>query len=564
MGNPRLNLLALNNFKNMQKKPFIILIMLLASFYITAFLNLPFAFIMSFCGLAYIGPVLLASAIIWYILPQQRKTKFVNNKIKYYLFVIATMLMTFLALLPGRKVIANYYLTNSSMAARIFGKTMLLMLILFVLGNFLRNKRIKINIVCVIAYIIFIVIGFAGAALSNKSVPNSSESSVKSLTTLPYLSWAPLDDNGDKSSVTIYDPAVSSKGINKYTSLTTAETFLFDMNGNVLYKWILDTDDTDTWHYSKLLENGDLIGICETKKLLKKMDWNSNTIWETKLRCHHEIAVKDDGTIYVLACRDQIVFIKGFPVPILNDYIAVISNDGKILEEISIFNAIKKRVGFDHVPKIYSLLAKPSSMIDFVKRKMTDKDMCKQNTVFDIFHNNTISIADKDIEGVCKKSDMLLSIRNFDLIAILDAASKEFVWTWGPGQLDKQHHPTFMENGNILIFDNGLARGYSRIVELNPKTEKIVWEYAGDRPESFLSNYKGSCQKLPNGNILITEACKGRIFEITPSGTVVWEYYNTHINAKVDKRASFYRAERIVDPRFIESIERLLSEAKPN
>jgi hypothetical protein len=31
---------------------------------------------------------------------------------------------------------------------------------------------------------------------------------------------------------------------------------------------------------------------------------------------------------------------------------------------------------------------------------------------------------------------------------------------------------------------------------------------------------------LPNGNTLITESDRGRAFEITRSGRVVWEYYN--------------------------------------
>ena len=184
--------------------------------------------------------------------------------------------------------------------------------------------------------------------------------------------------------------------------------------------------------------------------------------------------------------------------------------------------------------------------------------MCEQDTVFDIFHNNRISIADKDIEGVCKKSDILLSIRNFDLIAILDDNSKKFVWTWGSGQLDKQHHPTFMENDNILIFDNGLAKGHSRIVEIDPKNKQIVWDYVADPPENFFSNIMGSCQKLPNENILITESTRGRIFEITPSGQIVWEYYNTNIDIKKGKRESFYRAERIVDSHIRQNIKKLL------
>jgi hypothetical protein len=32
----------------------------------------------------------------------------------------------------------------------------------------------------------------------------------------------------------------------------------------------------------------------------------------------------------------------------------------------------------------------------------------------------------------------------------------------------------------------------------------------------------------PNDNALITESDNGRAFEVTPDGTIVWEFYNPH------------------------------------
>ena len=53
----------------------------------------------------------------------------------------------------------------------------------------------------------------------------------------------------------------------------------------------------------------------------------------------------------------------------------------------------------------------------------------------------------------------------------------------------------------------------------------------------------GSQQALDNGNILITESLRGRIFEITRSGRVVWEYLNP---AEVDGyHASVMEAQRL-------------------
>lgn len=547
----------------MRKIPIFLLTMLLILFYITAFLNLPFAFIMSFYGLVYIGPVLSASAVIWWILPQQRKDKFVNNKIKYYLFVTVTVLIVFLALFPGRKVITSYYFANSSMAIRIFAKIMLLLLLLFVTGNLLKNKRLKTSIVCIVSYIVFVIIGFLGPAFTNNSATSDASSKIQSLATLPYLSWGPLGDSENKSSVTIYDPSLSYKGINMYTSLYESYTFLFDMQGNILHKWTLDTTIDNKGCHSKLLENGDLLCMLATKEELKKLDWNSNEIWKLNIPGHHEIALKDNNEIYILAWRDRIVFFKGLPIPILSDYIAVISQDGKILREISIYDSIKEHLPLGIAHRIYRWLANPINIFDIITRQIKNKNIFNESTVLDILHNNRISIADKDITDTCKKSDILLSFRELSFIAIMDIDIEKFIWTWGKGQLSRQHHPTFLENDNIMVFDNGVKRGFSRIIEVNPKTNTIEWDYVADPPENFFSNIRGSCQKLPNGNVLITESVRGRIFEITPSGQIVWEYYNTHINKKKKERAGFYRVERIVDTHLSQNIEKLL-EANQN
>jgi len=78
-----------------------------------------------------------------------------------------------------------------------------------------------------------------------------------------------------------------------------------------------------------------------------------------------------------------------------------------------------------------------------------------------------------------------------------------------------------MKNGNILIFDNGVNRSYSympssKVIEVNPKTNQIVWEYQGGGiyGNQFFSSVMGGAQELPNGNILITDSLSGRIFEV--------------------------------------------------
>jgi hypothetical protein len=76
--------------------------------------------------------------------------------------------------------------------------------------------------------------------------------------------------------------------------------------------------------------------------------------------------------------------------------------------------------------------------------------------------------------------------------------------------------------GTILLFDNGTARGYSAVVEIDPASGEQVWRYE-DRA-GFFSAYRSGVQRLPNGNTLVAESDAGRILELTAEGEVVWDY----------------------------------------
>jgi hypothetical protein len=107
--------------------------------------------------------------------------------------------------------------------------------------------------------------------------------------------------------------------------------------------------------------------------------------------------------------------------------------------------------------------------------------------------------------------------------------------------------------GNILIFDNGGWAGYgapcrmskdgtktdirdhSRILEIDPVTLELVWEFKGKDMDTalamgllsdtiFYSQLTSSAQRLPNGNTMICEGCGCRFLEVTADKEVVWEY----------------------------------------
>jgi hypothetical protein len=100
-----------------------------------------------------------------------------------------------------------------------------------------------------------------------------------------------------------------------------------------------------------------------------------------------------------------------------------------------------------------------------------------------------------------------------------------------------------------------MRRAYSRVLEFNPITKDIVWEYApnlksaADQKSGFdlFSTNVSSAQRLPNGNTLIVEGTRGRVIEVTRDLEVVWEYISPYLwdSTTPSVRNLVYRAYRV-------------------
>jgi hypothetical protein len=173
--------------------------------------------------------------------------------------------------------------------------------------------------------------------------------------------------------------------------------------------------------------------------------------------------------------------------------------------------------------------------------------------------------------------NIIICSRDASFIAIISRKTGEIVWRYGPefpssdggtkvGRLVGPHGAHIIPKdlpgeGDVLLFDNGGFSGYgflglpthirfySRVVEFNPITLDIVQEYShkiGLYPfprngnlHRLFSASMSSVQRLPNGNTLVTEALSGRVFELSPTNKVVWDYIYPHTGYVM------YRAYRI-------------------
>src|SRR5438034_7421134 len=106
--------------------------------------------------------------------------------------------------------------------------------------------------------------------------------------------------------------------------------------------------------------------------------------------------------------------------------------------------------------------------------------------------------------------DIVVSFRTISTVIIIERKTGRIIWKLGAPLLCGQHAPTPLPNGNLLIFDNGPHRldhpiPFSRVIEVELATKKIVWEYREKRESDFFSPRISNAQRLPNGNTLICE-----------------------------------------------------------
>lgn len=105
------------------------------------------------------------------------------------------------------------------------------------------------------------------------------------------------------------------------------------------------------------------------------------------------------------------------------------------------------------------------------------------------------------------------------------ASTDDFSWPTG------QHALTVLDNGHLLMFDNGLARNfsedftYSRAVEfeIDPqnKTIRQVWEYGKERGLDMFSAITSDVDVLPNTNNRLITAGNVRLGALPPHAKMV-------------------------------------------
>ncbi|MEM9383357.1 MAG: arylsulfotransferase family protein, partial [Planctomycetota bacterium] len=345
-----------------------------------------------------------------------------------------------------------------------------------------------------------------------EEVPPHPTRSVRDLAALGYAQW---DDTADEARDTVvHDPDRVHPGPRAWAD-DRSTLRVIDVDGRTLRT--IEVPGREQVEFARFLPGGRIacVGVDEGLTLLEA---DGSVAWNLDVACHHEVAVVPDGSAagertFALAVHGARPW-RGRSVR-FDEVLFVDEATGAPSE------AIERWSTFEHRAELLERAGGPHPLDDPPTEAAEARTT---GTTYDYFHLNSIAF---DGPG-----SMLVCLRNVDLVVRVDLATRALGPGLGPGVLDWPHAPSVIERDGrsaVLVFDNGYHRGWSRAVELDPRTGEVIWEYRGTPDRPLFSRVRGYVERLPNGNSLVTESQRGRVLEVTDAGEVVWEHWNPEL-----------------------------------
>jgi Arylsulfotransferase (ASST) len=333
------------------------------------------------------------------------------------------------------------------------------------------------------------------------------------------MGWSPFRKTG----LTHHMPSASVKGYTLVTPMGSDASYLLDMDGQIVHRWRLAGLRQAV--YAQLLPNGRLLAmgtdaatpvppplppheippfkqhvrrIGGNANRLVEYDWAGQELWryENEYIHHDFVRLPNGNTVLTEFTELEPGFARtiqgGMPVElphlVADDFVEVDSNGKEV-----------RRV---HLWQVLDPAADPR---------------CPIERQAEWTHVNSLDVT--------PAGDILFSARMISRIGLVSPAG-ELTWKYG-GDLGHQHHATYLPDGNVQVFDNGnhrVGQPRSAVVEIDPKTSSVVWQYTANPEEQFYSAHISGAHRLPGNNVLVCEGRTGRLFEITRRGEVVWEW----------------------------------------
>lgn len=347
-----------------------------------------------------------------------------------------------------------------------------------------------------------------------------------------------------KTGVTFDMPAYNVRGYTLFTPNGSSSSYLIDMSGRIVHRWDLGAF---TAFYARLLPSGNLLALTNpvgaarpelppgaiptfeqglrlhggNATALQEFDWDGNIVWKYENPAiHHDfVRLPNGNTLLPLSVELPEAFARQVRGGIRNPGRQRPMHADDILEIDPAGNEVRRH----HLWQLLDPRRDP---------------ICPVEHRGEWTHLNGLAVT--------PEGNIYFSCRENSRVGLIDGATGELIAKFS--LTNHQHNPTVLPNGNFQLFDNGHhAQGTSRsrVIEVNPRSGSIVWEYVGSPPQQFYSSHISGAERLPGDNVLVCEGGSGRLFEITRRGQVVWEFINPFtVMQRGQVSVSVFRAHR--------------------
>ena len=334
--------------------------------------------------------------------------------------------------------------------------------------------------------------------------------------------------------------SINEQEINEGITMLDFESLHFSAALNMYGEpiWFADKNQfTNGWiSVTEILDSGNIIGFGQGKGYEFTLD--SDVVFETSssFGVHHSIHKTDNDTYFFIDAESQEL---PCPLDCYNPLDSTIEWKGdRFIEVDSNNNILWDWNTFENL-----------SMNEF-NPMWTETS----TSYFDWTHSNSVYF---NVEN----NIVYASIRNLSRISAINYSTQEIIWNLGnPDFMDSVYfdnyfnfshqHSAQIFNGNILFFDNGRGNNpeVSRCMEISineNENPELEWEFI--LPDSLLTLSRGECDRLENGNTLITAGRTGNILEVN-NDEIVWQIsvQTESLSPLIDNQSvSIYRSQRI-------------------
>jgi len=308
---------------------------------------------------------------------------------------------------------------------------------------------------------------------------------------------------------------------------------------------------------------------------VQKVAWDGTIIWDFRYNTnghlsHHDVKTLPNGNVLLIAwetkTRTEAIAAGRNPSYVSNnglwpDHVIEVQptgpSSGDIVWEWHAWDHLIQ--DYDASKENYGVVADHPELVDVNYATSTQQDW---------MHTNSI---DYNVEF----DQILISVNLFNEIWIIDHSTTteeaaghsggnsgkggDLLYRWGnpmtydagttnDRKLFSQHDASWINKGcpgegDILVFNNGANRPgshYSTVDQITPPVNENgeyylepdsaygpadqTWIYTANPPTSFYASHISGAWRLPSGNTLVTNGETGKIFEITPEGSTVWQY----------------------------------------